>query len=108
MKVIVKEPGKAPVVEEIDGSLESMQKIVGGYIEHLGIGQNIGILVNEEGKLLGMEKNFYLDKYNDTIVGPAIFVREDGEEFTDIVAENIDFIFDQMLHAANGIDCPWK
>lgn len=33
MKVIVVEPQKKPVVQEIDAGLASMQKIVGGSIE---------------------------------------------------------------------------
>ena len=33
MKILVVEPAKAPKVKEIDGSLESMQEIVGGYIQ---------------------------------------------------------------------------
>ena len=33
MKILVIEPEKNPVVKEIDGELESMQKVVGGSIE---------------------------------------------------------------------------
>lgn len=33
MKVLMIEPGKAPYEAELDGSLESMQKAVGGGIE---------------------------------------------------------------------------
>lgn len=33
MKILVVEPMKRPYVQEIDGSLESMQKLVGGTIE---------------------------------------------------------------------------
>ena len=33
MKVIVVEPQKKPVVQEMDAGLEAMQKIVGGSIE---------------------------------------------------------------------------
>ena len=33
MKIIVVEPQKKPVVQEIDAGLEAMQKIVGGSIE---------------------------------------------------------------------------
>lgn len=33
MKIVVVEPFKNPYVAEINGSLESFQKVVGGYIE---------------------------------------------------------------------------
>ncbi len=33
MKVLVIESGKDPVAREIDGSLKSMQAVVGGYIQ---------------------------------------------------------------------------
>lgn len=33
MKVLIVKPGKRPYEADIDGSLESMQAIVGGYIE---------------------------------------------------------------------------
>lgn len=33
IKVIIKEPGKAPVLTEIENELGALQKIVGGYIE---------------------------------------------------------------------------
>lgn len=33
LRVLVVEPGQPPAVQEIDGSLESMQRLVGGYIQ---------------------------------------------------------------------------
>ena len=33
LRVLVVEPGKPPAVRETDGSLESMQRLVGGYIQ---------------------------------------------------------------------------
>ena len=33
MKILIIEPGKHPREAEIDGSLESMQKTVGGYLQ---------------------------------------------------------------------------
>lgn len=35
MRVLLVEPGKRPVLKEIDGSLKSMQEIVGGTIQAL-------------------------------------------------------------------------
>ena len=33
LRVLVVEPVQPPAVQEIDGSLESMQRLVGGYIQ---------------------------------------------------------------------------
>ena len=38
--------------------------------------------MNEEGKLMDMDPNFRYG--HDMVVGPAIFVGEGGEDFTDI------------------------
>ena len=81
MKVIFKEPGKDARQTEIDGSLETLQGLVGG---HIGLSERLGILCDEEGKLKGYDPNFRLAAINDWIVGNAIFVGEEGEDFTDI------------------------
>lgn len=58
IKVIVCEPGKQARVEDIDESLKSMQKIVGGYIEAFyPFMDNVCIVCNDEGKISGMEPN---------------------------------------------------
>lgn len=57
MKVVVAEPGKKPEVVEIKGDLSSMQALVGGYIECVGMEDKIDLWVNEEGLLLEMPFN---------------------------------------------------
>ena len=58
MKVVVVEPQKKPVVQEIDAGLESMQKIVGGSIEAVyPFEEPVALICNEEGKLLGLPLN---------------------------------------------------
>jgi hypothetical protein len=65
-KVLFYEVGKEPVVKEINGSLEEMQEMVGGYIEvvrlpNLGKGILSGtdyvVVVNEEGLIKGLKPN---------------------------------------------------
>ena len=87
MRVIVKDPGKSPVQITIDGSLQSLQRLIGGYIEHVRFTGDVGILVDEEGKLKGLAPNFFLPAIEDELVGTVVFVGEDGEEFVD-VSEN--------------------
>ena len=81
MKVIVKEPHHFPVRKEIENDLRSFQQLVGGQIEHVNVSETIGMLVNEEGKLNGLEKNFKFR--GDTIVGTAVFVGYSEDDFTD-------------------------
>ena len=58
MRVIVVEPRKKPVVQDIDTGLESMQKIVGGSIEAVyPFDDPVVLIANEEGKLLGLPLN---------------------------------------------------
>ena len=76
MTVVACYPRKTAQVIEIDGSLESMQQIVDGYIEAIyPFDDPVAIICNEEGKLNGLPLNRAL--YN-----------EDGEMF-DIAHGNI-------------------
>ena len=59
MKILVVEPRKRPYVQEIDGSLESMQKLVGGTIQAVYPFPEdaVALICNDEGKLLGLPLN---------------------------------------------------
>ena len=58
LRVLVVEPGQPPAVQEIDGSLESMQRLVGGYIQAVyPFADPVALICNEEGKLLGLPMN---------------------------------------------------
>lgn len=85
MKIVVVEHGKSAEIREIDGSLESMQEIVGGYIECLRPwGNNICLICNEEGKIQGLKPNrsiTYKNGARDIIAGTFSFCRSKGEEF---------------------------
>ena len=51
MRILVVEPERRPEVREIYGSLESMQKVVGGYIQALyPFNDSVALVVNDEGK----------------------------------------------------------
>lgn len=58
--VVVKEPGKTPEVKEIDDTLESMQEVVGGYIELVAMPNNLDFYVNEEGLAEGLPFNTHI------------------------------------------------
>lgn len=83
IKVLMVEPGKAPAVTTIKNELHSLQEAVSigaegvGYIEIIGIDDNVCILCNEEGKLINLEPNRRF--YNDVICGVFYVVGEDDD-----------------------------
>ena len=58
-------------VKEIDGSIESLQALVGGYIEHVP-GCSVGALVNEEGIILDLPQNPYFPE----VFGDVVLIKE--------------------------------
>lgn len=74
---------------EIDNSLEALQAAVDGYIETVRLVPGRAVMiVNEEGLLRDMPLNTVASAAAGArIVGPAIVVGVDGEEFTDVPAD---------------------
>lgn len=68
-------------VAHISPTLKNLQKYVGGYIEAVPLSEGNVMIVNEEGKLLGLEVNFRTPC--DVIVGDVLVVGTSGEEFSD-------------------------
>ena len=88
IKVLIKEPGKEPERAVIPNKLRSLQKIVGGYIEAVTMNDDVVMLINEAGKILGLEENFLISRpFRDVIVGTAVFLGVDGDDFTDFPIE---------------------
>lgn len=97
MKILVVEPLKAPKVKEIDGSLEAMQKEVGGYIQALfPFEEPVALICNEEGKLHGLPLNRMLRDDNgeiyDIVCGTFFlcFAPPDVENFCSLSDEQIE------------------
>ena len=86
MRILVVEPTKDPYVKEIDGSLASMQAIVGGFIQAVEPFEdhNVLLLCNEEAKLLGLPENRFLRNRNgipyDIIHGTFFLAQGSGEK----------------------------
>lgn len=58
ISVLYVQAGKYPEVIEIEDNLESMQKLVGGYIEeYMPFEDEVAIVCNEEGKINGLQPN---------------------------------------------------
>lgn len=78
VKVIQKKVNDVFRQVEIDNSLEAMQKLVGGYVEVVYMFDNVFMVCNEEGKLMGLEPNLVL-RNGDVVVGDIFFVEFDEE-----------------------------
>lgn len=85
--------GKVLTVED---TFETWNEIVGGYIETFPLTDDILILLNEEGKLMGLEPNFSIHchgGYIETIVGDVAFVSFDEEDnFASLTDEHLEFL----------------
>ena len=58
MKIVKVEPGEKAEIVEIEKDLDTMQKLVYGYIECIYFHDDpVVIVCNEEGKILGMQPN---------------------------------------------------
>ena len=89
MRVVLVEPGKKAVVKTIDGSLEGMQKTVGGNIEAIALDDCGTCLVcNEEGKLNDLSLNRALvdedGRITDIIAGTFFVCGTDEEDFASL------------------------
>ena len=96
MQVIVVEPKKKPVVQDIGSGLESMQKIVGGPIEAVyHFDEPVALICNEEGKLLNLPLNRALrdDEGNvyDIISGTFFLCAAppDSDRFTSLTDQQV-------------------
>ena len=92
MTVLAVLPGKAPERMELDGSLESMQAFVGGTIQAVyPFSEPVAIVCNDEGKLMGLERNRALwdDDGNiyDILCGPFFVCGLGKEDFTSLPEE---------------------
>lgn len=76
MRILKVEPNQVPIVKLIDNTLEAMQAEVEGLIDVVPAGRGMVLVVNDEGKLNGMQPNRWIG--DDIICGP-FFVAAEGE-----------------------------
>ena len=89
-----------------DRELESIQKTVGGHFEIPYINKRLSeneilTIVNEEGKLLGLEPTIALmkdDEVIDTLNGTVLFLSADGEEMTSLSKEQKEIIKEEFRY----------
>lgn len=94
MTVLVVEPEKKPYVKEIDNTLESLQREVGGYIQTVyPRPEPCGLVCWEESKMYGAPLNRALRDENgevyDIIAGTFLIVGLTEDDFGSLSAESI-------------------
>ncbi len=100
------DPGKDPKIVEIYEDLESLQREVGGLIECVyPWDDNVGIICNEEGKLMGLPLNQALkdDDGNvyDVIAGTMLVVGLSDDNFCSLTNEQIKTYSDLFKQSVN-------
>ena len=95
-------PEQYPEVVEIDDELASLQKAVGGMIEvTYPFKEEVGIIVNEEGKLQGLPMNRSIEdddgNIRDIYVGDFLVVGLTEESFCSLTDEQIQQ-FEEKFH----------
>lgn len=100
IKILVIEPHKKPYEKVIPHTLESLQEIVGGLIEPMYL-DSVAIVVNEEGKINGMEFNRALHHEGeivDWIFGTFFICGLGEEDFTSLSDEDVKKYKEQFLY----------
>ena len=99
MKFVKVEPNKPPYVIETDNcSLEFLQAQVGGIIQIVPsmFDENLDLIVNDEGKLIGLEPNRW---YGDDVIFGNILVtayNDEGETIS-LTEDQIERAMDEYL-----------
>ena len=101
MKALIYD-GYSLSTKDIENTLEEMQEIVGGWIEHVPMESlgSIDLWCNDEGKLIDLEPTIALThkgKIYDWVCGTVVFLRHDGEGGTvGLTAKDIKFLKDKF------------
>lgn len=108
MTVVACYPGKTAQVIEIDGSLESMQQFVGGYLQAVyPFDDPVAIICNEEGKLNGLPLNRALytedGEMVDIACGNIMIVGLGEEDFASLQGELLEKYLEKFKHPESFI-----
>lgn len=95
---------------EVNNELSELKDIVGGYLEMVRLGSPEGrsvlLIVNEEGKMMGLPTNFNIARENskkewsvlmDVVVGDVFFTVADGEDFGSLTDGEVEYILNLFV-----------
>ena len=95
IRALYVEPGKSPVVVEVQNELRSLQHAVQGLIELVPLDRKTLLICNEEGKLQGMQGNRRLEN-GSVIAGPFLIVRDGGSDFASLTDHQTEQYMDKF------------
>lgn len=81
MRALLKEPGKAAREIDITPDLDTLRKLVGGYIESVYLSEDLILIVNDTGKLEGLPPNVFCGI--DLLVGNVVALGLSTDEDVD-------------------------
>lgn len=99
IRVMVIKPGHEPEITEIENTLKGFQEVVGGYIETVpmeSIDDDLRVVLNEEGKIIGLPMNRVWKPYGaggyamDIMVGTIFIVSTHLDGFASLTDEQIE------------------
>ena len=97
MRVLVVEPERRQEVKEIEGSLKTMQGIVGGYIQAIyPFDDSVALVANDDGKFMNLPANRGLRDNNgqiyDIVCGTFFLcgAPADSDHFVSLTPEQIE------------------
>ena len=101
--VIAVEPGKKPIVKEIENALQSLQNEVGGYIQAVYPWTDlVGLVCDEEANIRGKQLNRALrddnGKIYDIVAGTFLIVGLGDEDFCSLTDEQIKKFSEMFKH----------
>lgn len=101
--VVLVEPQKEARVAKIDNTLETMQTIVGGYIEAVyPFNDEVALVCNEEGKIAGLPLNRALKDSDgqiyDIVAGTFLVAGLTEDNFGSLTDEQIDCYLKEFKH----------
>lgn len=102
MSVLLVEPWKYPKIIELEDEYEALKDAVGGMIEvTYPFDEEVGIILNEEGKLIGLEPNRAMrtndGEIYDIYVGPFLVVGLTEDSFCSLSKEQLEK-YEKMFH----------
>ena len=97
LRILFKPIGRPPKEMYIDKTLESEQKLVGGYIECVDYGDDKVLICNEEGKINGLYPNVIFPE--DIIAGNFFVAGDDYEnaDFKNLTSKQIEDIKKDLI-----------
>lgn len=97
IKVLIVEPEFTPYVAEIPNDLKTFQEIVGGYIEAPAYHDDVAVICNDEGKVLGLPLHRHVTSPTNTsewidIIAGTFIISGKGEDgnFASLTQEQIN------------------